>query len=61
MTEPTQEQIQEARIWIDECEWEEDYYFNEDWKEELTDKEVVEGVEKSHEGGWQGFVQTVFG
>jgi hypothetical protein len=50
----TPAQINEARIWLGECEWRDcdaDYIM-----EEATDMEVVKAVARHFDGGWAGFL-----
>jgi hypothetical protein len=47
----TTEQITEARAWIADC-----YWSDLDDASELSDAEVVQGVENHYEGGWTQFL-----
>jgi hypothetical protein len=44
-------EIHAAREWVEECSWKED---PEDIAE-MTDDEIVRGVDKHYEGGWRQF------
>jgi hypothetical protein len=51
----TKHQIVEARLWISDCTWRDEL---EDL-ENLTDDEVILGIDRHYEGGWIQFVQTI--
>lgn len=44
--------IREARGWIADCTWAEELDV-----EELTDLEVIKGVDKHYDGGWEAFLR----
>jgi len=49
--------INEARAWVNECQWVEE----EEELEELTDHEILLGVKKHYEGGLIQFIRDTVG
>ncbi len=47
----TAEQLQDARDWIDDCEW-----GDLDKASTLSDHEVYKGVANYYSGGWEAFL-----
>jgi hypothetical protein len=48
----TEEQmISEARGWVADCEWADDFEVDE-----LTAEQIKRGIERHYDGGWRAFV-----
>jgi hypothetical protein len=52
-----EEQVAEARLWIGECRWQDEL----EALAELTDAEVICGIDRHYRGGWSGFCQDIEG
>jgi hypothetical protein len=52
MQEVTKAQIIEAQAWIRDCSWRDEAEDLED----LTDEEVMQGIDRHYEGGWTQFI-----
>lgn len=52
MSRYTRQQIQQARDWIGDCQWADEFEVDE-----LTPAEVMAGVEAFYDGGWKQFVK----
>ena len=50
-------QLQEARDWIADCEWGEEY--TPDDIARLTATQIIIGVNRHYEGGWAGFCEDI--
>jgi hypothetical protein len=46
-----EKQVAEARLWIGECRWQDE----PEALVELTDAEVMRGIDRHYQGGWSGF------
>jgi hypothetical protein len=53
MEELIKQQIIEGRIWIGDCSWRDEPEYLED----LTDDEVIRGINRHYNGGWIQFVE----
>lgn len=49
----THESLEQARAWIADCTWAEGPDFD---VSELTDLEVIKGIDAHYIGGWEAFV-----
>lgn len=47
----TSDEIEQAHAWIADCEWS-----DLDADDELSDAEVVRGVARHYDGGWEQFL-----
>jgi hypothetical protein len=46
-----EKQVAEARLWIGECRWQDE----PETLVELTDAEVMSGIDRYYQGGWNEF------
>lgn len=53
----TEDQINLMRDWAKDCTWADDQ--DNEFIDELSDIEVLKGIEKNYEGGLAAFMQTV--
>jgi hypothetical protein len=52
-----EEQVAEARLWIRECRWQDE----PEALAELTDAEVIRGIDQHYQGGWSRFCRDIEG
>jgi hypothetical protein len=52
-----EKQVAEARLWIGECRWQDE----PEALAELTDTEVIRGIDRHYQGGWSGFCRDIEG
>jgi hypothetical protein len=52
-----EEQVAEARLWIGECRWQGE----PEALAELTDTEVIRGIDRHYQGGWSRFCRDIEG
>jgi hypothetical protein len=50
-----EEQVAEARLWIGECRWQDE----PEALAELTDAEVIRGIDRHYQGGWSRFCRDI--
>jgi hypothetical protein len=49
--QPAPAELSEARCWIADCEWADEINPGQ-----LTDAQVIRGIARHYDGGWQGFL-----
>lgn len=53
----TDDQIKLMRDWVNDCQWREDA--DNDFIDELTDLEILKGVNRHYEGGLTSFILDI--
>jgi hypothetical protein len=55
----TREHIDAMREWVSDCQWTESFYGDDDWVDELSDMEIVRGVNRTYDGGIKNFLRSM--